>query len=294
MADTWRDLDAYRPSALDSLTGRDVDTLSGDEFERCVGAMFEALGYEVQCTERYDLGADLVVARDGTRTAVQVKRHDHPIGARAVQQAAAGRSYYSCDAALVVTNSTIRRQARDLAAAASVSLWDREALIERLQAAGMLDRLIEATPPTCPECGSSTLVQRGRFGQFWACSRYAQTGCRFTAEVRRWRLRLVAPDSSRGNATFSGSHRPPHGPVALPMTPEVPKSEGKHRVILAGLVFGWLTVLSIVANLIHPATGGPPPIANDIVALCLFGGLTAWGSVWLWRDRKQSVRRAVS
>jgi hypothetical protein len=110
VADISRPPGSTATAGLPSLAGRDVDELTGAEFELCVAALFEAFGYRVKFTEHYDKGADLIVSRDAATIAVQVKRHEHRVGWRAVRQAASGRNYYGCDAVVVVTNSASLRQ----------------------------------------------------------------------------------------------------------------------------------------------------------------------------------------
>ena len=105
--------------------GADVDALTGIDFERCVGAMFNRLGYEVEFTETYDFGADLIVSRDGNRTAVQAKRQDARVGEHAFQQVLEGRIHYHCDSATVVTNSELMSRARKVAVECGVSVLER-------------------------------------------------------------------------------------------------------------------------------------------------------------------------
>ena len=124
---------------------RRIDRMDGPTFEAYLEILFRRLGYHVQRTRASgDFGADLIVERDGVRTAVQAKRYAKAVGLTAVQEAAAARGKYGCDAALVVTNSTFTRPARELAEANGVELWDREELIRRALSRG-------ARPAPVPE-----------------------------------------------------------------------------------------------------------------------------------------------
>ena len=96
--------------------GADVDVMTGTQFESCLATMFTFLGYAVEITETYDFGADLIVTKDGIRSAVQAKRQEKRMGEHAVQQAVTGRVSYQCDTATVVTNAEIQPRARALAA----------------------------------------------------------------------------------------------------------------------------------------------------------------------------------
>src|SRR3954453_21393982 len=51
----------------------DIDRMSGEDFELYLEVLFERLGYEPDTTERYDKAADLILKKEGIRTAVQAK-----------------------------------------------------------------------------------------------------------------------------------------------------------------------------------------------------------------------------
>jgi restriction system protein len=118
----------------------EVDRMDGTTFEVFLTTLFRRLGYGVEHTgRRGDYGADLVVTKDGRRIAVQAKRWTKAIGVKAVQEAAASKGIYKCAAALVVANRPFTRQARTLAQANDVTLWDREVLVTKLLAVGKGD-----------------------------------------------------------------------------------------------------------------------------------------------------------
>ncbi|HEY1013199.1 MAG TPA: restriction endonuclease [Herpetosiphonaceae bacterium] len=118
----------------------EIDRMSGTQFETYLAYLFRQFGYAVEQTgKRGDFGADLVLSKDGTRTAVQAKRYGKNVGVKAVQEAVASKGVYGCQTAMVVTNSFYTKQARALAEANRVTLWDRDRLIDvilRLRAAG--------------------------------------------------------------------------------------------------------------------------------------------------------------
>jgi restriction system protein len=125
----------YRHRRLARSGIADVDRMDGRTFETFLATVFRRLEYSVEITRRQgDYGADLVVVRNATRTAVQAKRWSKPVGVKAIQEVVAARGYYGCDDALVVTNRGFTRPARQLARANKVQLWDRQALAERLLA----------------------------------------------------------------------------------------------------------------------------------------------------------------
>lgn len=113
----------------------DIDLMDGRQFEERLAAHFRQQGYAVDLTPyRGDFGADLIIERDGFRTAVQAKRWKDNVGVGAVQEIVSARAYYGCHNAMVVTNSSFTQAAQQLAAANGVTLWDRGGLIRELSA----------------------------------------------------------------------------------------------------------------------------------------------------------------
>ena len=105
--------------------------MSGVEFERYVAHLLKHRGYRVQFTPGSgDLGVDLIAVSNGTRTAIQCKRHGKSVSRRAISDAVAGKTYYKCSEAQVVTNSYFTKGARTLAASTHCTLVDREKLTD--------------------------------------------------------------------------------------------------------------------------------------------------------------------
>ena len=112
---------------------REIDQMDGRRFEQYLRTAFVRIGYTVELTKyRGDYGADLVVRKDGAKTAVQAKRSRKNVGVKAVQEAVASKGYYDADAAMVVTNANYTAQARELARKNHVELWNRAKLISIL------------------------------------------------------------------------------------------------------------------------------------------------------------------
>jgi HJR/Mrr/RecB family endonuclease len=104
--------------------------MEGRQFENFVGILYLLLGYEVEFTPASaDQGADLILVKDGIRTAVQVKRWRSSVGNSAVQEAISAKVFYKCKRGIIVTNSTFTRSARTLALKdTSLKLIDGEKL----------------------------------------------------------------------------------------------------------------------------------------------------------------------
>ena len=112
----------------------EIDNMTGGEFEERLAILFGNLGYKVQRTGKIgDFGVDLVIEKNGTRTAVQAKCYKtgkvHP---DAVQQVYAGKNEYRCNEAMVVTNRNFTTEAWRLAKSDDVKLWSRNYLVKVL------------------------------------------------------------------------------------------------------------------------------------------------------------------
>jgi len=129
----------------------DIDTMSGRDFERYLDILFSRLGFNVQQTAVHgDYGADLVASNKGIRVAIQAKRHRRRVGVKAVQEAVAAKGNYSCDKAMVVTNSFFTRQAARLADRNRVALWDRHRLAREMASVGGKRAVSQALAPEEP------------------------------------------------------------------------------------------------------------------------------------------------
>lgn len=117
-------------------TGRKQDILSrlkGTAFEKYLSIFFENKGYIVEKTQAsHDYGADLIISKFGTVTALQAKGQTRPVGIKAVQEVSGAKKWYSAHKALVVTTSSFSRPAIRLAMRLDVQLWDRKKLAEQL------------------------------------------------------------------------------------------------------------------------------------------------------------------
>ena len=101
------------------------------EFEDFVAYLFSRNGYDqIQTSYSADFGADIIVKKDGVKTAVQVKRYFelHKVGVSDINQVIGAQQYYQCDQALMITTSSYTPAAKQLAATAGVILWDWERL----------------------------------------------------------------------------------------------------------------------------------------------------------------------
>ena len=111
----------------------EIDRMDGVTFERRLVHVFRSRGHRVTQTQACgDYGADLVLEKDGVRTVVQAKRWKKNVGVKAIQEAVAAKPVYGSTHSLVVTNRYFTDQAKRLAEANGVELWDRDKLVRAL------------------------------------------------------------------------------------------------------------------------------------------------------------------
>jgi HJR/Mrr/RecB family endonuclease len=107
------------------LFNRNWRAMRGGELERYLAEVFALLGYAVEAIGKSgDQGVDLIVAKNGTRIAVQVKGYYNSVNNAAIQQVHAGMIYYKCQRCAVITNSRFTRSAKALADSTGCTLID--------------------------------------------------------------------------------------------------------------------------------------------------------------------------
>lgn len=109
---------------------KDVDEMSGVEFEEFLVTLFQDTGHRAWKTGKSgDFGIDVLVQIEGRLIAIQAKRYKSNVGVKALYEAIAGEAYYKADEAWVVTNSNFTPQARTYAQKTNrVKLIDRGGL----------------------------------------------------------------------------------------------------------------------------------------------------------------------
>lgn len=116
------------------ISPEEIDRLDGISFEYLLSSLFYLLGYKVKVTRQSkDYGADLVIQKEGVKTAVQAKRYNGKVSLKAVQEAVASKMYYHAKKAMVVTNSYFTKPAITLANVNEVTLIDRDELLKLIE-----------------------------------------------------------------------------------------------------------------------------------------------------------------
>lgn len=118
---------------------KSFDAMEGHEFEYFCADILEKNGYEnVEVTKGSgDQGIDIVAYKEGIKYGIQCKCYSSDIGNKAVQEAFAGKTFYGCHVAVVLTNRYFTKSAKELAEKNGVLLWDRDKLKAMASNAGV-------------------------------------------------------------------------------------------------------------------------------------------------------------
>jgi hypothetical protein len=101
----------------------------GRIFEFKIKEQLENHGYTISLTPiTGDQGVDIIATRNGQKYAIQCKSYSGQVGNAAVQEVIAGKIFYDCDYACVITNSNFTPSAYQLAAKAGVIMCANENL----------------------------------------------------------------------------------------------------------------------------------------------------------------------
>ena len=110
--------------------GVNFDKMDGYEFEEYAASYLRHKHYKnVTVTKASrDFGVDITAKKHHTTYAIQCKLYQGKVGNSAIQEAVAGKTYYGCDEAMVITNSYFYPGAQELARVNDVILLDGDAL----------------------------------------------------------------------------------------------------------------------------------------------------------------------
>ena len=100
--------------------------MNGYQYEQKCAELLKAKGFlNVQVTPGSgDQGIDVIAYQSNKKYGVQCKYYEGTVGNKAIQEVYAGVAYYNCDVALVITNSTLTKPAKELASKLKVDVWE--------------------------------------------------------------------------------------------------------------------------------------------------------------------------
>ena len=109
---------------------------TGVDYENYIESLLLSGNFNVLRTPTTgDQGVDLVVVKNDIRIAIQCKYYSKPVGNKAVQEVIAGRDFYNCQIACVVSNNTFTSSARKIANVANVMLLNENNIVATLMKA---------------------------------------------------------------------------------------------------------------------------------------------------------------
>lgn len=119
-----------------------IDSMDGMEFEVYCVELLQKLGYSkvMRTPGSRDQGVDIVAVKDDIRYAIQCKRYSSDLGNTPIQEVTAGKAFYHCHVAVVLTNSHFTPAAEKLADVNGVLLWNREKLHLMMNQAARLNK----------------------------------------------------------------------------------------------------------------------------------------------------------
>ena len=104
------------------------------EFELNVAVKLKELGFATCLTKTTgDQGVDVLASKNNMNFAIQCKLYSHPVGNKAVQEVCAGRAFYRCHYAVVVSNADFTLGAWQCARATEVILLKENELHKLLE-----------------------------------------------------------------------------------------------------------------------------------------------------------------
>lgn len=113
---------------------REIDRMSGLEFELVCANHLRKLGYKVEETKAScDMGADLIIKKGSEKIAVQCKRYNSKLSNTCVQEVVASMPIYGATSCMVITNNFFTKNCREVALANGCVLWDRNDIIDKFK-----------------------------------------------------------------------------------------------------------------------------------------------------------------
>ncbi len=114
-----------------------IDKMDGHQFEKWCASLLEQNGFIDICITKGsgDQGVDIVAIKDEIHYAIQCKCYKSDLDNTPIQQVYAGKTFYHCQVAVVMTNQYFTKGAVELAQATGVLLWDRDKLKQMMESA---------------------------------------------------------------------------------------------------------------------------------------------------------------
>lgn len=135
-------LEFFKQPANDNneSTSFSFNTADPYEYEHLIAEFITSKGWPAKATSGSgDQGADVIAEKDGEVIVIQCKLYSQPVGNKAVQEVFAAKGYYQADYAVVVTNNSYTKSARQLSNSLGVHLAHHDQLDEVIDSFELLD-----------------------------------------------------------------------------------------------------------------------------------------------------------
>lgn len=102
--------------------------MNGYEYENLCAQYLKKSGFSnvVVTKSSGDQGIDVTAYKNGKKYGIQCKYYSQSVGNKAVQEAYSGAAFYKCDIAVVMTNNTFTKSAKELSESLGVLLWEKK------------------------------------------------------------------------------------------------------------------------------------------------------------------------
>jgi hypothetical protein len=164
------------------------------QFEKLVELVYQNLGYYVirRGGANPDGGIDLLIEKDGERTAIQCKQwKTWNVGVRQVREFLGALTHANIPKGIFITLRGYTGDAKKFADEHNIDMLNETDLNELLDSSGarfdpQTLALLHDTRKFCPKCERELVIRTARKGegagqQFWGCSAYPK--CRFTLPI---------------------------------------------------------------------------------------------------------------
>lgn len=168
-------------------SGRELITwlqgLKPSEFEDYIAYLFKSLGYSVEVTGgAYDGGIDVIATKNGIKHYIQCKKFiTQQVGVGAVRDFYGAMADKGANAkGFFITTNVFTLEAEKFAEGKPLELIDGARLIKYIEMAKTGYVPVDSKK-FCPLCKSEMVKRKGKFGEFYGCSRYPE--CKGTQKI---------------------------------------------------------------------------------------------------------------
>jgi restriction system protein len=164
------------------------------QFEKLMAMVYRAHGFRVERKggAKADGGIDLIIEKNGAKTAVQCKHwKSWKVGVRNVRELKGAMTISEISQGILVTIRGYSEEARSLAEQQGILLLDTGELLDLINNAGLLSNeqfvhTLNDDTKYCPKCETRLVLRTAEKGmnrgnKFWGCPRYPK--CRYLVNV---------------------------------------------------------------------------------------------------------------